>query len=276
MAITTRQEFIDFTYRKLGAPVIQINVDAEQALDRLDESLEYLYERHYNFNERAQFIVPVTAENISNQYFDVSQFGYAAGAQVVTSSETGATAYWPLASDIRTISKVYAPGNIVGDYMFDLRYQMTLFDFFGLYFNQGGLAQGPMATYMEAMSYLQLINDVFNYPYSFTYTNTTQRLFLETQPSLIPAGSYLMVEAYVKVNPDYYPTVWSDRIFQRHYAAMLKKQWAQNLMKYAGIPLPGGASINSAAIMQDAQKELDVIEATLLKTHELPVDPMIG
>jgi hypothetical protein len=133
--------------------------------------------------------------------------------------------------------------------MFDLRYQMTLFDFFGLYFNQGGLAQGPMATYMEAMSYLELINDVFNYPYSFTYTNTTQRLFLETQQSLIPAGSYLMVEAYVKVNPEYHPTVWSDRIFQRHYGALLKKQWAQNLMKFAGVPLPGGAQLNAAAMM---------------------------
>jgi SAM-dependent methyltransferase len=72
-----------------------------------------------------------------------------------------------------------------------------------------------------------------------------------------------MVEAYVKVNPDYHPTVWSDRIFQRHYAALLKKQWAQNLSKYTGIPLPGGASINAAAIMQDAQKELDVIEASM-------------
>ena len=105
---------------------------------------------------------------------------------------------------------------------------------------------------------------------------TTDRLFLENEWSSIKQNSYMMVEAYVQVNADYYPKIWSDRIFQRYYAAMLKKQWAQNLMKFAGIPLPGGASINSAAIMQDAQKELDVIEATLLKTHELPIEPMIG
>ena len=60
MAITTKQEFIDYTFRRLGAPVIQINVDPEQAEDRLDESLLYLYDRHYDFNERAQFVVPVT------------------------------------------------------------------------------------------------------------------------------------------------------------------------------------------------------------------------
>ena len=276
MAITTRQEFIDFTYRKLGAPVIQINVDAEQAQDRLDESLEYMFERHFNFNERAQFVVPVTSDTLVNQYFDVTKFGYAMGAQLMTSTETGMTAYWPAASDIRTISKVYSPGNLVGDYMFDLRYQMTLFDFFGLYFNQGGLAQGPMATYMESMSYLSLINDVFNYPQSFTYTNTTQRLFIETQTSKMVPGSYLMVEAYVQINPEYYPKVWGDRIFQRHYAALLKKQWAQNLIKFAGIPLPGGAQLNAPAIMQDAVRELDAIEQMLLKTQELPVDMQIG
>ena len=276
MAIATKQEFIDFTFRKLGAPVIQINVDPQQAEDRLQESLEYMHERHFDFNERALFVVPVTAGNLTQKYFDVNNFGYAVGAQGVTSSDTGLTAYWPSASDIRTISKVYSPGSVVGDYMFDLRYQMTLFDFFGLYFNQGGLSQGPMATYMESMQYLSLIEDVFNYPVSYTYTKSTNRLFLEAQLSKQQNLNYLMVEAYVQVNPDYYPAVWNDRIFQRHYAALLKRQWAQNLMKFAGMPLPGGAQLNSAAIMQDATRELEMIETMLVKTQELPVDPLIG
>jgi hypothetical protein len=276
MAITTRQDFINFTFRKLGAPVIQINVDAEQAEDRLDESLEYMHERHFDFNERAQFVVPITPTDLTNNYFNVDNFGYAVGAQVVTSSTTGDTGYWPVAGDIRTITKVYSPSSQSGDFMFDLRYQMTLFDFFGLYFNQGGLSQGPMASYMESMSYISMINDVFNYPCSYTYTRTTNRLFLEKQKSMLIQGGYIMVEAYVQVNEDYYPRVWNDRIFQRHYAALLKKQWAQNLIKYSGMPLPGGAQLNAAAMMQDAVRELDAIEQMLLKTQELPPDPLIG
>jgi len=59
MAITTRQDFINYAFRKLGAPVIQINIDPQQAEDRLDESLEYMHERHFDFNERAQFVVRV-------------------------------------------------------------------------------------------------------------------------------------------------------------------------------------------------------------------------
>jgi hypothetical protein len=276
MAITTRDEFINYAFRTLGAPVIQINVDPEQAEDRLNESLEYMQERHFDFNQRAQFVVPITSANLSSQYLDVSTFGYAVGAQGVTSATTGVTAYWPAASDVVSVTKVYSPSDQVGDYMFDLRYQMTLFDFFGLYFNQGGLAQGPMATYMESMQYISLINDVFNYPVSYTYTKSTNRLFLETQWSDLLAGNYVMIEAYVKVNPDYYPKAWDDRIFKRHYIALLKKQWAQNLMKFAGMPLPGGAQINAPAIMQEAVRELAEIEQMLTKVYESPIDPMIG
>ena len=35
MPISTRQEFIDYTLRTLGAPVVQINVDPQQVEDRL-------------------------------------------------------------------------------------------------------------------------------------------------------------------------------------------------------------------------------------------------
>lgn len=276
MAITTKQEFIDYTFRRLGAPVIQINVDPEQAEDRLEESLIYLYDRHYDFNERAQFVVPVTAQNVANKSFDTTTFGYAVGASGVTSASTGITGYWPAANDIRTVTKIYSPSGQPGDYMFDLRYQMTLFDFFGLYFNQSGYPQGPMASFMESMQYISLINDVFNYPHSFTYTKTTNRLFVEADWTKLTENSYLMIEAYVKMNPDYFPLMWQDYFFQRHYCALLKKQWAQNLMKFSGIPLPGGASINAGALMSEAMRELEMIEQQLTKTHELPPDPMIG
>jgi hypothetical protein len=56
----------------------------------------------------------------------------------------------------------------------------------------------------------------------------------------------------------------------------LKKQWAQNLLKFAGVPLPGGAQLNAPAMMTEAMNELNVIEQQLVKTQELPPDPLIG
>ena len=274
MPITSKQDFIDFTYRQLGAPVIQINIDQQQAEDRLEEALLFMQERHFDFNQRALYLVPVSSQNISQKYFDVSTFDHALGAQLKT-YPSGATAYWPAANDIVSITKVYPAGNAVGDYIFDIRYQLTLYDFFGLYFNQAG-SQSPLATYMESLSYLEGINDVFNYPAAFTYSKTTNRLWLDIDMSKLSGTGYLLVEAYVKIDPDLYPKVWDDRIFRKYYAALLKKQWAQNLSKFNGIPLPGGASINSAAIMSEAVKELAEVDTELRKVYEPPIDPMIG
>jgi hypothetical protein len=275
MAVTSRQEFIDYTLRHLGYPVVQINVDSQQIEDRLDEALEYMYERHFDFNERAIFAYPITETDRARHYFDTTTFGYAIGAQLKTFAD-GSTGYWPAAQDIRSISHVYAPSHKVGDYMFDLRYQMTLFDFFGLYFNQSGYPMGPMASYMEAMSYVNLINNVFNYPVSFTYTKTTDRLSLDTDYSKLTVSTWLLIEAYVKVDPEKYTKIWNDRVFKLYFSAVLKKQWAQNLMKFSGVPLPGGAQLNAGAMMAEATKELAEIDARLLKTHELPIDPFIG
>lgn len=272
---TTRQEFINYCFRSLGAPVLQINIDPQQAEDRLDEALEYMFERHFDFNQRALYAYLITPTDIATKSFDTTTFGNAFGAKIKT-NEDGSTGYWPAATDIRTITKVFAPTNEVGDYMFDLRYQMTLFDFFGLYNNQSATPSAPMAAYMEAMSYINLINNVFNYPVSYTYTRTTDTLVLDTDYSSMANGKYLMVEAYVQIDPYKYQKVWNDRIFKRYYTALLKKQWGQNLIKFSGVPLPGGAMLNAAAILNEAVSELREIELTLLKTQELPVDPMIG
>jgi hypothetical protein len=275
MPITSRQEFIDYTLRSLGAPVVQINVDSQQVEDRLDESLRFMEERHFDFNQRTLFMYQIKPEDVAKNYFDTSTFGPALGAQIRTDS-SGNTSYFPTGNDIVSISKVYIADNQVGDYMFDLRYQMTLFDFFGLYFNQSGYPQAPMAAYMEAMSYVKLINDVFNYPMSFTFTKTTERLFLDTDYGNLKTSNYMMIEAYVKIDSDKYNKVWEDRLFKKHFAALLKKQWAQNLMKFAGVPLPGGAQINAPAIMQEAMREITEVENELLRNYELPVDPLIG
>jgi hypothetical protein len=274
MAITTRQEFIDYTFRKLGAPVLQINVDMQQAEDRLDEALHFMQERHFDFNQRALFLRPITSTDLNQRYFELGGTGPALGAQIKT-DEYGVTGYWPIYDDLLSVTKVYPAGNAIGDYIFDIRYQLTLYDFFGLYFNQAG-SQSPLGAYMESMSYLQGINDVFNYPPAFTYTKTTKRLWLDIDLTKLIAGQYILIEGYVGIDSTQYPKIWEDRIFQKYYAALLKKQWSQNLSKFAGMPLPGGAQINAGAISQEAAKEMAEVDTEIRKMYDLPSDPLIG
>lgn len=52
MPIHTRQELIDYALRKLGSPVIKIELDEEQIGDRVDEALQFFQDFHYDGTER--------------------------------------------------------------------------------------------------------------------------------------------------------------------------------------------------------------------------------
>lgn len=48
---TTRAEFKEYCLRKLGKPVLEINVDDDQVEDRIDEGLKYYYDYHFDGSE---------------------------------------------------------------------------------------------------------------------------------------------------------------------------------------------------------------------------------
>jgi hypothetical protein len=50
--LQTRQQFIDYCLRRLGHPVIQINVSTDQINDRIDDALEFFGLYHYEGTEK--------------------------------------------------------------------------------------------------------------------------------------------------------------------------------------------------------------------------------
>lgn len=52
---TTRDEFKEYCLRKLGKPVIEINVDDDQVEDRIDEALKYYWDYHFDGTERLYY-----------------------------------------------------------------------------------------------------------------------------------------------------------------------------------------------------------------------------
>ncbi len=54
---STRQELIDYCLRKLGAPVLEINVAQEQIEDLVDDAIQFFQERHFDgVNHNTSFI----------------------------------------------------------------------------------------------------------------------------------------------------------------------------------------------------------------------------
>ena len=59
---TTKDQFKEWCLRKLGKPVIEINVDDDQVDDRVEESLSYYWDYHFDGAERTFLKHVVTAD----------------------------------------------------------------------------------------------------------------------------------------------------------------------------------------------------------------------
>ena len=57
---TSKTQFKEFCLRKLGKPVIEINVDNDQVDDRIDEALSYYQDYHFDGVEKTYFKHQVT------------------------------------------------------------------------------------------------------------------------------------------------------------------------------------------------------------------------
>tara|TARA_B000000532_G_scaffold437_1_gene347 strand:- start:341 stop:724 length:384 start_codon:yes stop_codon:yes gene_type:complete len=60
---STRQELIDYCLRRLGYPVLEVNVDEDQIEDLIDDALQYFQERHFDGVERMLLKHKITKEN---------------------------------------------------------------------------------------------------------------------------------------------------------------------------------------------------------------------
>ena len=51
-SVNSRQGLIDYCLRRLGQPVIEINIDEDQLEERVDDALEYFQEYHFDGVEK--------------------------------------------------------------------------------------------------------------------------------------------------------------------------------------------------------------------------------
>jgi hypothetical protein len=62
--ITNRNDFKQYCLRRLGFPVIEINVDDDQVEDRIDDALQYWQDYHFDGLQKVYFIRSVTGSEI--------------------------------------------------------------------------------------------------------------------------------------------------------------------------------------------------------------------
>lgn len=83
---SSRTNLIDYCKRRLGFPVIEINVDDDQVEDRIDDALQFFQDYHYDAIQKIYLKHQVTQTDIDRQYIDMTQGS--GSASVVAGSAT--------------------------------------------------------------------------------------------------------------------------------------------------------------------------------------------
>lgn len=245
MAIATRADFKEYCLRKLGKPVIEINVDDDQIEDRIDEALKYYWDYHFDGTEKVYYKHLVTASDITNKYITLPE------------------------NIIGTV-RIFDIGNYMSvNNIFNIRYQIALNDLYTLTYQS-------MVPYYMAFQHIQLLEQLLVGQQPIRFNRHTNKLYIDVDWTKIVEGYYVLVEAYQIVDPDTYSDVWSDRWLQRYATQLIKKQWGTNLTKFNGVQLPGGVTFNGEKIYNDAHEEIDKLEAEMINSYSLPVSDMIG
>lgn len=247
MALPTSRESVkDYIMRRLGAPVIDINVAEEQVDDRIDDALALFYQDHYDGTERHYLKHQITAQDKIDKYITV-------GDNII-----GAIEIFP----------IQGSGGRVGD-IFDIQYQIALNDLYNL-------TTVSMVPYVMTMTHLNLINELLVGKMPFRYSRTKNRIYIDTDWNRMSVGQYLLIDCYQIISADEFADVWKDRWFLAYSTALVKQQWGSHLQKLGGISLPGGVILNGELIYSQATQEIAQLEIDLREKYSLPPMDMIG
>lgn len=242
----TRSEFKSYCLRKLGSPVIQINVTDEQVEDRIDEALELFHEYHFNGSETLFLKHQVTQDDKDNKFI-------------------------PINEDIMGVLNIFNVNTSAfsSGGMFNASYQFVLNNVqdFGNY---------DLTNYYMTKQNVAFIQDILVGVQPIRFNRHVDKLWIDTNWDRVKVGTFIVAEVQARVNGDAYPDVWSERWLQNYSTALIKRQWGSILSKYEGAQLIGGVTFSGVQIMTDADAEIKDLEDELYMNYTLPAKDMIG
>lgn len=242
----SRQELIDWCFRRLGDPVIEINVDDQQAEDRIDEAFQFYRDYHFDAIEQVYLKQQITQQDITNQYIELNDL------------ITGVARVLPFTARTRGID------------LFDIRYQILLNDIYSI-------QSTDIIYYNQVKTQLNLLNDLLVGQKPIRFNRHQNRLYIDMDWSTdVAVGEFIIIECFRVIDPNTYPDVYNDSFLKRYAYALIKMQWGNNLKKFEGVQLPGGVTLNGQKIFDEAFEEIQALKEEADSRYTLPTDFFVG
>ena len=285
----TRQQLIDYCFRKLGAPVLEINVDDDQVDDLVDDAIQLFNERHFDGVERMYLKYEITQGDIDRgvgaKIAGESAIDGKNGIGIVTTTATSTSipGYGTTTTTFYENSNfLQIPESVVGVHkifkfdtssisgsMFSIKYQLFLNDLY--YFNSVELLQ-----YSMTKTRLEDIDFLLTPEAQVRFNQRQDRLYMDIDWGAQKAGNFLVIDCQRALDPETFNQVYNDYFVKLYLTALIKRQWGQNLIKFRGVKLPGGLELNGREIYDDAERDLERFKEKMMLEYELPPLDFIG
>ena len=261
----------EYALRKLGKPVLEINVDDDQVDDLIDDAIQYFHERHGEGIDRV-FLKHKLLEVEKTTLTGI------ASTTTVTSTQGGIPSleyeenanFLPLPDSVIGVNKVFKmDSSSISDGLFNIKYQIFLND---LYY-YGAI---DLLNYAQVKSYLETIDYLLNPDTQVRFNKKNSKLYLDIDLKELTENHYLIIDCYRVVDPESETAVYNDHWLKQYTTSLIKKQWGQNLIKFQGVKLPGGLELNGRQIYDDAVAEIEKHEEKLMTEYALPPLDMVG
>ena len=267
---STRQGLIDYCLRRLGYPVLEVNVDDDQIDDLIDDSIQYFQERHFDGVERMLLKHEITKENRETLKTGITTTTANSTVGITTTTFTESQNFIQLPDHVLGVERVLKmDASTISSGMFNIKYQIFLND---LYY-YGAL---DLMNYAMVKTYLEDLSRLITPDVQLRFNKRQHRLYMDIDWRQVSKNTYLIIDCYRLVDPANASDIYNDWWLKRYLVAIIKRQWGQNLMKFQGVMLPGGVSLNGRQIYDDAIREIEQIEYELKTEYELPPLDLIG
>ena len=242
----SRSTFKEHCLRRLGKPVIEINVDDDQLDDRVDQAIAYYQDYHFDGVQKTFLKHQVTADDKTNGYISITD------------------------TNIVGIVDVFDVGDATStNNLFNVRYQIALNDLYDL-------SRYDLVPFYMNFQNIRFIEEILVGKQPLRFNRHVNRLHIDMDWDKLEVGQFLVAHVYEKVDGDTYTDIWGDRWLAEYATCLIKYQWGSNLSKFTGMQLPGGVQFNGADILSQAQQEKDRLEQEMISSYSLPVHDMTG
>lgn len=249
----TRAEFVEYCMRKLGHPVLRVNISPEQIDDRVDEAINRFQECHYNATEEQYYLIQITEQNVTDGYID-------------------------LPSDVLVVANIWRPSG-TGSTLFSPEYQTYMSEINT--YNQNLRQNVGIDHLFMTRSHFSLIKHFLVPELTFSYNAKTKRLRIAGGlANLRTQDGALILHAYKTLameNPDnitdleVFENLWTDKWLQNYATELMRLQWGQNLSKFQNVQLVGGVTLNGDQIKEEARANIEKLDEQLQLEYTAPI-----